>query len=1352
MQEILNSYLRKLTNLTARNKSILLLRLLSRGFVDLNDLDFLNNKPAFSIIEQLIARKKEIPLCKVIDSRDETNNKVSRKLKELWRFDRFVFEERGAKDLFIGWPFARGIFSDGTLVRAPLLFFPVSLEIKSNSWYLKSRTDEFCFINRSWLLAYAHFNGVPLEEQLMEANLEEFPMDSRSFRVALYDLFKNSNVELNFNQENFTDNLLPFQQFTREEFPQKAKTGGIKLHPEAVLGMFPQAGSYLVPDYLKLLNEESIEGLDSFFRDSKTTDTSQNAYLNVIKEENCITPFKMDAFQENALKAVKSGQSMVVQGPPGTGKSQLICNLISDYAAQGKRVLLVCQKRAALDVVHHRLQQAGMKPFTALVHDFKNDRRELYNQILQQIESLEEYKRRNSSLDAIQLERQFLKISRRIDQITEEFEEFKEALFDENEAGISVKQLYLEADLALPVINLKQSYKNFPWATALEFGQDLAVYHKYWERLELPDFPWRDRRSFKDMTINDLSRISELIHEIPKFANNLRSKVGEYLKAKVTFDDCEAFINQQEQIVELINLLKDEHVFSFFVRLVDFKDIEKDDLWLANMERVVMECFKNEGPESTLQPDELGGFQEVLQQKIESRKNIFKWLQWNLFSKEKMTYTRVLRANGLPTSREGLNILIEKTDNRLNLEHNLTKIRKYAWLSEIPDSYSAVDFQAWFYYQKKALKAKQIFREQRNFKEYFNLKKLTYQEFKSKLERLIKMMKDLPARKGQWLGHLMPAQIVKLVNGEPGHAEEMDRVLRKEFDNICAFDRLKYELDNTHKGVLEELYERWSDEEAYTIGDLFLNSVRTAWIDHIETKYPVLRMVSSLKLDDLQKEYQDLIKEKLQISQETLMLKLREKIYSDVRYNRLNNMISYRDLRHQVSKKRRIWPIRKLMAHFDEELFKLIPCWMASPESVSAITPMAQLFDLVIFDEASQCFAEKGIPAMYRGSQVVIAGDSKQLSPNDLYQIRWQEDEPDHIDLEVDSLLDLAINYLDQVHLQGHYRSQSLDLITFSNRHFYDNRLRMLPDFAVINSQEPGIEYIKVAGVWERNVNQNEAMEVVMLVEKLLKSHPQKSIGIVTFNIQQQQLIIECLEERLSQVEMAIPDSLMVKNIENVQGDEKDIIVFSVGYAPDQDGKFSMNFGSLNAEGGENRLNVAITRAREKIYVISSILPQDLRVAESKNSGPKLFQKYLQYAWEVAHSEVSFDDPGQQQHPISWYLKHHLKNQMPDSVDLSLEEHLPFADLTVRKQERYLGLILTDDNHYHQSISVKDSHVYLPLILTLKGWKFQGIFSRQYWMNPVEVGEQIQRFAFKERSSERGQQNSQNRRLGQVGE
>ncbi len=154
-----------------------------------------------------------------------------------------------------------------------------------------------------------------------------------------------------------------------------------------MLGIFPQAGSYLVPDYIHLIEENGIQDLEEFFHQRTATleiPASQN-FHTLVKEEKMFTVFPQDIWQENALKAASLGHSFVVQGPPGTGKSQLICNLISDAMASGKRVLVVCQKRAALDVVYNRMKTHQLSEYLALVHDFKNDRKDIYDKLASQI-------------------------------------------------------------------------------------------------------------------------------------------------------------------------------------------------------------------------------------------------------------------------------------------------------------------------------------------------------------------------------------------------------------------------------------------------------------------------------------------------------------------------------------------------------------------------------------------------------------------------------------------------------------------------------------------------------------------------------------------------------------------------------------------------------------------------------------------------------------------------------------------------------------------------------------------------------------------------------------------------------
>ncbi len=795
--------------------------------------------------------------------------------------------------------------------------------------------------------------------------------------------------------------------------------------------------------------------------------------------------------------------------------------------------------------------------------------------------------------------------------------------------------------------------------------------------------------------------------------------------------------------MRFVALLEEADSYRYFQEGYAAVGSDIDPLWLDNIERVVYECYQEEEPEKSLPPDELGKFQEKLSQAQEARSGSAQWAWWKFFSPDRKYVQQVFDANELTLSKENFATMVKRLDARLNLEHNLTKLREQPWTREMPewtptDGYERSAVTTWFHHQKQALVASLLFHSFRNFNEYFAIKSSTYADLRTSLEALLAVLAEIPARTKAWEQYFTPAQVAQL--NAPEQSKQLLQVLEQDFDALVDFDTLKEELEAHEVAVVRRLLDHPDVRDEDQLVRLFDNSLRLTWIDHIETKYPVLRIVSSGQLSEMEVELQQAIEDKLAISQEIMLMKLRENTYYDVAYNRLSNMVTYRDLNHQINKKRKIWPLRKVVENFRNELFNLVPCWLTSPETASAIFPMDEnpLFDLVIFDEASQCFAEKGIPAMYRGQQVVVVGDQQQLAPNDLYAARWEESvDEDGEDLtaqEAVSLLDLAQNYLPSVRLEGHYRSQSLDLIEFSNQHFYGGRLKLLPEFARANRHEPAIHYQRVDGVWEQQTNVIESTAVVALVRQLTEQQPDKHLGVITFNQRQQSLIQDALEQNATAEGWTVPDTLFVKNIENVQGDERDIIIFSVAYAPDARGKMAMQFGSLNAAGGENRLNVAVTRARERIYVITSIGPEQLNVAAVKNEGPKLLKSYLTYAQSVSEGRYQPAIPNASDHANEWFLFNHLyqyTNQHLD--DYRAIRSLPFADLTIEEKEsdpvRYVGLINTDDDLFYQSESAKEMHAYRPILYRNKEWKFKYLYSRQFWHNPEAVEEAIQRFA-----------------------
>ncbi|MFM7850725.1 MAG: AAA domain-containing protein, partial [Flammeovirgaceae bacterium] len=298
-----------------------------------------------------------------------------------------------------------------------------------------------------------------------------------------------------------------------------------------------------VSDYQQLIEQNAFTDLEDFFS-TKTIRTHSSNFQTYLKEDKMCNILPMDAWQENALKGVKLGQSLVIQGPPGTGKSQLICNLISDAIANGKHVLVVCQKRAALDVVYARMKEQKLEEFLALVHDSKQDRKDIFDKVAQQIERVAEYKNHNITLDSIQLNRKFLQSSHRIDKITEDLLQFKHVFFDESECGISVKQLYLQSSPQQPSVSLKQEYPFFKFDSRDDFLRKMRQYCFYAERFSANQYSWKNRKSFAKWLPSDLIEIQKIVREAPAYFEQLQSDFKTTFGVVLDWEQCIALAEQ----------------------------------------------------------------------------------------------------------------------------------------------------------------------------------------------------------------------------------------------------------------------------------------------------------------------------------------------------------------------------------------------------------------------------------------------------------------------------------------------------------------------------------------------------------------------------------------------------------------------------------------------------------------------------------------------------------------------------------------------------------------------------------------------------------------------------------------
>ena len=480
-----------------------------------------------------------------------------------------------------------------------------------------------------------------------------------------------------------------------------------------------------------------------------------------------------------------------------------------------------------------------------------------------------------------------------------------------------------------------------------------------------------------------------------------------------------------------------------------------------------------------------------------------------------------------------------------------------------------------------------------------------------------------------------------------------------------------------------------------------------------------------------------------------------------------------KDYLYQISKDKKHWPIRRTMENYGSFLLSLFPCWLLSPENVSELLPLEKnLFDIVIFDEASQVFIESTIPTIYRGKNIVVAGDAKQLRPSATFMKRYLGADPDTLDdaslaaaLEVESLLDLAVARYDSSNLTYHYRSRHQELIDFSNCAFYSSNLQIAPNIYTGKNQSPIVRH-KVAGRWIDRKNPVEAAKIVDVLKDIFATRKDnESIGIITFNSEQQTCIADAIDKEahkdsafrahIANERLRTDDgedtSLFIKNLENVQGDERDIIIFSIGYAPNEQGKVYTNFGSLSAEGGENRLNVAITRAKSRIIVVTSIEPEELKVDTAKNLGPKLLREYLSYVRAVSDGDREHtksilrslspteraDEPALTELPkIEVQMKERIE-KLGYKVDIGLGNKNSRISLAVYddSSDKYLIGVELDKDAFAASESAMERDVYKPKFLEQRGWTIMRVWCRDWWLSPTKVVRAIVSAAEKNRTS-----------------
>ena len=536
---------------------------------------------------------------------------------------------------------------------------------------------------------------------------------------------------------------------------------------------------------------------------------------------------------------------------------------------------------------------------------------------------------------------------------------------------------------------------------------------------------------------------------------------------------------------------------------------------------------------------------------------------------------------------------------------------------------------------------------------------------------------------------------------------------------------------------LQSIYKSREDVFPEQVRSIFRKAILSEWLDTI---YEGVRILKDFRGEDHTKVREKFIELDVKLSRLSRALVIQSA--NERKPLMLNGSIGGSQvgiLRREMSKQKRHKPIKKLFSEIFDLVIKLKRCFFMSPMSVSQyLEPRNFKFDLVIFDEASQICVEDAFPAILRGSQVIIVGDNKQLPPTSFFkseeQYEFDEDE-DMEDIEnLESILDECRGLgLKEQMLKWHYRSRHEDLINYSNYKFYGRQLITFPA-SMFDVEHLGVKFDYVEnGIYDRGGRRNnllEAQRVAELVFEHFKKYPDKSLGVATLSMAQMEAVQDAIELKLkenSEYSKFFTESRLegffVKNLENVQGDERDVIIFSVGYGKDSTGRLSMNFGPLNKSGGERRLNVLITRAREKNIVVTSIKSADF-LSNITAEGVIHLRNYLAFADNGGIEAIEgfksqsedFDSPLEESVASAIrQLGYEVVSQVGCAgykIDLGIIDPV--------NSQKYILAVECDGATYHSSYSARDRDRLRQSVLENMGWTVYRIWSPD-WVHKRNV-------------------------------
>jgi superfamily I DNA and/or RNA helicase len=1145
-----------------------------------------------------------------------------------------------------------------------------------------------------------------------------------------------------------------------------------------ILGNFNYKTMSLVKDYNEVI-DENIKSIvfDKLFSDNpkKITEKNEKAEDN-LSEKYQIVP--CDPTQTKAINMANNAESYIIQGPPGTGKSQTITNLIADYVARGKRVLFVCEKRAAIDVVFYRLKQKNIDELCCRIHDSKADKKEF---IMNLKETYNEFLKNDFDFTAIQKEREKLiaTIKKEL-KLLEMYNNTISRVYDE--AGVSILKL-IERLILLGKNEVKYSveaeemipcYKS--WIKHGELINQLSFQLKEQQQSPyLSDHPVsliNNRAISQEKPINLISQFTVQIKELFDFINNElnRNDVPPSLKEKFGI------------IFELIN---DAQIFKTLAENDNLSLSDGNSSAAKQFEKLVQDFKESQSKISEIQKKNSNWLNKFPDDELKSAYAQLIQFEASFFSILNPSYWRLKKTikSAYDFNRHQIKPTLKNVLEDLQKEYSLISEGKSL------ESNAAINFKinniliTWDCIEKlrkeKVKPTLEFLASINDAKTMLNLcdlkeKVAVANDLLDKTivgfnEMLLKdLMKDIEELKTS----LKSTQVLLPLISELNKTDEtFQRFIKKESLLPSQFEQIMAEKS------LNNIYQSNQEFKDLEGADIFNCSVK------LKEAYEKLYEINSKYIRaKIRKNFNDRI---VLSSNSASGLSVREKeikkVYSEGR----------KILEHEFNKTMRYRSIRELASKESGKVIQdLKPVWLMSPLSVSDTLPLnTEYFDVVIYDEASQITLEEGVPPLFRAKQTIIVGDEMQMPPTNFFNSSgpseedgYEEEKNDSFQIDADSLLTQGIRKLPDVMLGWHYRSKYESLISFSNAAFYNRNLLTIPDQtiepenlteikankakdAILNSEalfNRSISFhLMEHGLYEQRSNIPEAEYIAQLVKTLILRNEKSSIGVVAFSQEQQGEIESALirlatedkdfetklEEKYQRQEDGQFVGLFVKNLENVQGDERDIMIMSVCYGYDTNRRMIMNFGPINRKGGEKRLNVIFSRAKKHMAVISSIKYVDIK--NEYNDGANYFRKFLQYAENISRGEVktakinldglSKNNPSENFDNVENILAGAIASEIKSlgfEIDLNVGYSYFRCSIAVRskiEKNKYILGILVDSVEHYKNKDLLELYVLRPSILKAFNWKILQVYTKD-WLHQSEgvltqikkaLGEQI---------------------------